>query len=210
MKDRRAHWERLYTTRPITHVGWYRPHLDTSLAFIQALDLPRSARILDVGGGASTLVDDLLALGFEAITVLDLSAAALDQARARLGERAERITWVTADITEVSLPAAAYDLWHDRAVFHFLTAPEERARYLEQLRTALRPGGFVILATFAPEAPPTCSGLPVVRYDLDTLVRTIGPGFRLVRHGREHHVTPGGVEQPYLYACFQRDAGSRP
>ncbi|SHK62645.1 class I SAM-dependent methyltransferase [Rhodothermus profundi] len=205
MKDRQAHWEHLYATQPPETVGWYRPHLDTSLAFIQALRLPLTARILDVGGGASTLVDDLLARGFEAITVLDLSATALAQAQARLGQQAERVTWIVADITKVSLPAAAYDLWHDRAVFHFLTTPEERARYLKQLRAALRPGGFVILATFAPEAPPRCSGLPVVRYDLDTLVRTVGPGFRLVRHGREHHVTPGGVEQPYLYVCFQRE-----
>ncbi len=208
--DRRAHWERIYTTRSVETVGWYRPHLDTSLAWIRALNLPRTARILDVGGGASTLVDDLLTLGFEAITVLDLSATALAHARARLGPRAERVTWLEADITETTLPEAAYDLWHDRAVFHFLTEPKDRTRYLERLRRALRPGGYLILATFSPEAPSTCSGLPVVRYDLKTLMRTVGPGFHLVRHGREHHVSPGGVAQPYLYTCFQRSEEERP
>jgi len=208
--NRRAHWERIYATRPVERVGWYRPHLDTSLTWIQELNLPRRARILDVGGGASTLVDDLLTLGFEDITVLDLSATALAHARARLGARADRVTWMEADITEAALPEAAYDLWHDRAVFHFLTEPDDRARYLERLRRALRPGGFLILATFSPEAPPTCSGLPVVRYDLETLVRTIGPGFHLVRHGREHHVTPGGIAQPYLYTCFQRNEEEKP
>lgn len=208
--DRRTHWERIYTTRPVEAVGWYRPHLDTSLTWIRELNLPRRARILDVGGGASTLVDDLLALGFKDVTVLDLSATALAHARARLGPRADHVIWMEADITEAALPEATYDLWHDRAVFHFLTEPEDRSRYLERLRRALRPGGFLILATFSPEAPPTCSGLPVVRYDLETLVRTVGPGFRLVRHGREHHVTPGGVAQPYLYTCFQRNEEEKP
>lgn len=201
--DRRAHWERIYTTQPVEAVGWYRPHLDTSLAWIQALKLPRTARILDVGGGASTLVDDLLALGFEAITVLDLSATALAHAQMRLGARAADVHWLEADITDAHLPEAAYDLWHDRAVFHFLTKLEDRVRYVQRLRQALRPGDFLMLATFSPEAPPTCSGLPVVRYDLKMLHHTIGPDFWLLYVGQEHHVTPSGVAQPYLYACFQ-------
>lgn len=201
--DAKAHWERVYATTPLEQVGWYRPHLDTSLAWIQALSLPPSAHILDVGGGASTLVDDLLALGFTNLTVLDPSAVALTHAQQRLGKQAASVSWIEADITEASLPKAFYDLWHDRAVFHFLTTAKAQRRYVEQMQQALRPGGYAILATFSPEAPPRCSGLPVVRYDLEALVHTLGPKFRLLRQGREHHVTPSGVAQPYLYACFQ-------
>ncbi len=199
-----AHWERVYATTPIDRVGWYTPHLTTSLTFIQNIGVPRTAHIIDVGGGASTLVDDLLRLGYTSVSVLDLSARALELARERLGPLAQEVTWIEGDITSVELPAGHYDLWHDRAVFHFLTEPEDRERYLANLRRGLKPGGFLIMATFAPEAPPKCSGLPVRRYTLEQLQETLGPEFELVEHTHELHITPGGVEQLYLYASFQR------
>ncbi len=202
--SRREHWERVYCGKPPDRLGWYKPRLQTSLAWIEALELTPDAPIIDVGGGASTLVDDLLDQGYSKITVLDLAAPALDLIRARLGERGAGVTWVCGDITEIELPEAAYALWHDRAVFHFLTEPQDRARYLHNLSRALQPGGHVILGTFAPEAPPKCSGLPVQRYDLDRLQATLGDGFQLRRNQKELHVTPGGVEQMYLYCEFRR------
>lgn len=204
--DLKRHWERVYAEDPIEALGWYRPHLDTSLAWIEALGLDPHAPILDVGGGASTLVDDLLARGSRAVTVLDLSAKALAAARARLGEQAGLVTWVEGDITSVELSAGHYALWHDRAVFHFLTEPEQRRRYRARLLAALRPGGHAIIATFAPEAPPRCSGLPVCRYESNDLAGTLGDDLELLGHHKEMHRTPGGTEQMYLYCHFRLPA----
>jgi len=201
---RKNHWEQVYAAKPADRLGWYRPNLQTSLQWIHDLDLPRSAPIIDVGGGASTLADDLLAAGFESITVLDIAASALQQLRGRLGTRADAVTWICADVTAVELPAYAYLLWHDRAAFHFLTEADDIDRYRDRLLTALQPGGYAIIGTFSPQAPPKCSGLPVRRYDHETLARTLGPEFSLLRHHEELHVTPGGVEQMYLYCAFQR------
>jgi SAM-dependent methyltransferase len=203
--SRREHWEQVYTGKPPDRLGWYKPRLQTSLDWIASLDLAPEAPIIDVGGGASTLVDDLLDQGHTQLTVLDLAAPALELIRTRLGERGAGITWLCADITDIELPANAYRVWHDRAVFHFLTEPQDRTRYLENLSRALRPGGHVILGTFAPEAPPKCSGLPVQRYDLDLVRAAMGDGFRLERHQKELHVTPGGVEQMYLFCQFRRE-----
>ena len=203
MTDRRAHWEQVYTTKPAERLGWYRPRLQTSLEWISALGMDRGAPVIDVGGGASTLVDDLLDQGYTDITVLDLAEPALDLIKARLGERSTAVTWLSGDITEVELPENAYELWHDRAVYHFLTEPGDRERYRENLCRALRPGGHVVIGTFSPEAPPRCSGLPVQRYDLEHLQESLGSEFRLQRHKKELHVTPGGVEQMYLYCGFR-------
>ena len=200
---RREHWEEVYTSKPSERLGWYKPRLQTSLEWISALGLDRGAPVIDVGGGASTLVDDLLGLGYTSITVLDLAEPALDQIRARLGERGAAVSWLCGDITELELPRNAFELWHDRAVFHFLTDPEDRERYRENLCRALRPGGHVIIGTFAPEAPPKCSGLPVQRYDVEMLRETLGTDFELQQHRKELHVTPGGVEQMYLYCEFR-------
>lgn len=200
---RREHWEEVYTSKPSERLGWYKPRLQTSLEWISALGLDRGAPVIDVGGGASTLVDDLLGLGYTSITVLDLAEPALDQIRARLGERGAAVSWLCGDITELELPRNAFELWHDRAVFHFLTDPEDRERYRENLCRALRPGGHVIIGTFAPEAPPRCSGLPVQRYDVEMLRETLGTDFELQQHRKELHVTPGGVEQMYLYCEFR-------
>jgi SAM-dependent methyltransferase len=160
----KAHWDQAYASRQPEQLGWYRPHLETSLALIAAAAPPKDRPLIDVGGGASTLVDDLLALGYECITVADLSASALEQARRRRGERAAAVTWLEADITTADLPAARFELWHDRAVFHFLTAAAQRSAYLDRLRHALAPGGQAVFGVFAPEAPPRCSGLDVRRY----------------------------------------------
>ena len=200
----KAHWEQAYANRPPEQLGWYRPRLESSLALIAAVGLRKDQPLIDVGGGASTLVDDLLALGYERITVADLSDAALERARRRLGDRAEAVTWMSADMLTAELPAAGYDLWHDRAVFHFLTAAADRAAYLAQLRHALAPGGQAVFGVFASEAPPRCSGLEVRRYTPEVLREEIGDGFVLLEQRRELHVTPGGVEQPYVYCRFRR------
>jgi SAM-dependent methyltransferase len=200
----KAHWEQAYADRPPEQLGWYRPRLESSLALIAAAGLRKDQPLIDVGGGASTLVDDLLALGYERITVADLSDAALERARRRLGDRAEAVTWMSADMLTAELPAAGYDLWHDRAVFHFLTAAADRAAYLAQLRHALGPGGQAIFGVFAPEAPPRCSGLEVRRYTPEGLRDEIGSGFVLLEQRSERHVTPGGVEQAYVYCRFRR------
>jgi ubiquinone/menaquinone biosynthesis C-methylase UbiE len=148
--------------------------LQISLAWIKGLSLAVDAPIIDVGGGASTLVDNLLDAGYRSITVLDISEKALSSARARLGEKAERVAWLDGDATSVDLPSHHYELWHDRAVFHFLTEPRQQRTYRANLLKALKPGGHLIIATFAPEAPPKCSGLPVQRYSAEQLKNTLG------------------------------------
>jgi SAM-dependent methyltransferase len=204
--SRREHWEQVYSSKPPDRLGWYKPRLQTSLDWITELSLGANAPIIDVGGGASTLVDDLLGRGYSAITVLDLAAPALQLIKARLGEKGSTVTLLCGDVTEIELGENAFELWHDRAVFHFLTDAGDRDRYRANLCRALRPGGHVIIGTFAPGAPPRCSGLPVQRYDLDLLHETLGDAFELRRHQQEMHVTPGGVEQLYLYCEFRLQA----
>jgi len=207
--DRKQHWEQVYASRPPERFGWYTRHLEISLAWIDELGLDPNAPVIDVGGGSSTLVDDLLDRSCEDVTVLDVSGAALEIARKRLGARASRVTWIEGDITSAALPAHKYALWHDRAVFHFLGDHADRELYCERLRASLRPDGHVILGVFAPEAPPTCSGLPVQRYDAEGLLAILGTGWLLQRDQRRLHVTPGGVEQMYQY-CLLRRASDGP
>lgn len=202
--NQRKHWEEVYMNKPADKLGWYEPHLQISLKWIKELGLSKDARIIDVGGGASTLIDDLLLDNNTAVTVLDLSGKALSAARERLDIRAETVTWLTGDITSIDLPEDYYDLWHDRAVFHFLTTPLQREQYRGNLLKALKPGGYLIIGTFAPEAPPKCSGLPVQRYSVEQLQNTLGDEFELQQHLKELHVTPGGVDQMYLYCQFRR------
>ena len=204
MTDKQQHWETVYRTKAPDAVSWYRPHLDTSLALIERAAPDRGAAVVDVGGGASTLVDDLLARGYRDLSVLDISAAALNVAHERLGEAADKVTWLAGDLLDAPLPRARYDLWHDRAVFHFLTEAEQRAHYLRQLTHALKPGGHAVLATFGPQGPVKCSGLDTVRYDAEGLVRVLGDGFTLVDSTLEFHATPFGTIQPFLYALFRR------
>lgn len=203
---RREHWEQVYSSKPSDRLGWYKPRLQTSLDWITALTPDPQAPIIDVGGGASTLVDDLLDRGYTDITVLDLAGPALDLIRTRLGTRSSAVHWLRGDVTEIEFEEDAFQLWHDRAVFHFLTEPDDRERYVANLKRALRPGGYLVIGTFAPEAPPKCSGLPVQRYDVDLLRNTLGQEFMLQRNQKEMHVTPGGVQQMYLYCEFRLDA----
>jgi SAM-dependent methyltransferase len=197
------HWEHIYTTKAPDQVSWYAPHLSASLELIERAAAARTAAIIDVGGGESTLVDDLLARGYEDVTVLDISQTAIEANRKRLGGRAEQIHWLAADITRVELPASRFDVWHDRAVFHFLTDSEARAAYVRQVARAVRLGGHVIVGTFGPEGPTRCSGLEVVRYDADSLHDEFGRRFRLLEHSKQMHETPFGTVQQFLY-CFCR------
>ena len=201
--DVRTHWEKIYTTKARHQVSWYRPHLETSLALIKRAAGDRTASVIDVGGGESTLVDDLLEQGFQNITVLDVSHVAIDVNKTRLGERARGVQWIVADITQVELDPRAYDVWHDRAVFHFLTAQEQRTAYVRQVSRSVRSGGYVIVSTFGPEGPTKCSGLDVVRYDADSLHDQFGARFHLVESSKEIHQTPFGTTQQFLY-CYCR------
>ena len=200
----RDHWEHVYSTRATDAVSWFQPHLELSLRLIEATGVSVDASIIDIGGGASTLVDDLLARGYRNITVLDLSAAALDAAKKRLGAEAAGVIWLEADIRGAELPAQAYDLWHDRAVFHFLTVPDARQAYLEAARRSVKPGGYVIVATFAEDGPQQCSGLPVMRYSAAQLEAEFGEAFDLVTHERERHETPFGTNQQFTYCVFRK------
>jgi len=197
------HWERIYSTKAADAVSWYQPHAEPSLRLVHETGLPRSASIIDVGGGASTLVDDLIAQGYSAITVLDLSPAALAAAKARLGPAAQAVHWIAADIMSADLAPHSVDLWHDRAVFHFLTSERERAAYVKAVLRAVKPGGHVIVATFAEDGPVQCSGLPVMRYSPSALHAEFGTAFALVKHVREEHRTPSGAVQKFVY-CHLR------
>ena len=201
--DPKTHWEKVYATKTPDAVSWYRRHLDRSLALIERAVPERSALIIDVGGGESTLVDDLLLRGYANITVLDISQGAIDVTRSRLGSAADQVRWIAADITEIELEPRAYDLWHDRAVFHFLTAPEQRTAYVRQVARSVKPGGHVIVSAFGPEGPTRCSGLEVVRYDAESLHREFGVRFGLVESSTEMHRTPFETTQQFLY-CYCR------
>ena len=201
------HWERVYSTKPADSVSWFQEHAEQSLRLIRGTGVPCSAAIIDVGGGASTLVDDLLTNHYSAVTVLDLSAAALAEAQTRLGDAASRVQWLVGDITQMALPVHAFDVWHDRAVFHFLTRPEDRQAYVDTVLRAVKPGGHVIVATFAEDGPLECSGLPVMRYGPTELHAQFGAPFALVKHEREEHHTPLGTVQKFVY-CYCRKTSS--
>lgn len=199
----KPYWEQIYHTKAVTQVSWYQLHPSLSLQHIQNTGVSKTGHIIDVGGGASTLVDHLLEDGFQQVTVLDISAAALEIVQQRLGPRARLVTWLEADITRATLPHQEYDVWHDRAVFHFLMEREDRQRYVNAVREAVKPGGHVIVATFASDGPERCSGLEVVRYDSEGLHNEFGADFELLDSVREEHQTPFGTEQKFIY-CYCR------
>lgn len=199
----KEHWEHVYTTRTTDSVSWFQARAEQSLRLVRETGVPLTASIIDVGGGASRLVDGLLEDGYSDVTVLDLSGAALAASRSRLGARAQQVRWIEANVTEAELPVHAYDVWHDRAVFHFLTSPGDRHKYVETVLRAVKPGGFVIVATFAEDGPTECSGLPVMRYSADELHAEFGAPFTLLRHEKEEHRTPAGKIQNFVY-CFCR------
>lgn len=200
------HWEEVYRTRSANQVGWYSPHLETSLSWISGLKLSANDPIIDVGGGASTLVDDLLKLGYKKLTVLDLAENAIRVAKQRLDDSSKSVTWLRGDVTEIKLPQNYYFLWHDRAVFHFFIDAEKQQKYRDAMLRAIMPGGYLVIGAFSQEAPPQCSGLPVQRYTADLLREKFGDEFILVRHQKEIHRTPSGVEQSYVYCLFRRSA----
>ena len=202
--DRKAHWEGVYAARRPAEPSWYQAEPTRSLELLRAAGAGRETTIIDVGGGDSTLVDAVVREGLGRMTVLDLAGAALARARARLGARARDVAWIEADVTRADLSPDAFDVWHDRAVFHFLTAAEDRVRYVAVAASALRPGGTLLMATFASDGPARCSGLEVARYSPDGLARELGDAFALVRGFGDVHRTPAGVEQRFTVAVFQR------
>jgi SAM-dependent methyltransferase len=205
-KQSANHWNSVYSAKAPDAVSWYAPHLDTSLQLIKRV-APKWPAIIDVGGGESTLVDDLLAEGYRYLTVLDISAEAIEVCKKRFGVLAMYVDWRVADITKADLPRNYYDVWHDRAVFHFLTNEDDRRAYVERVAYSMKPGGHVIVATFGPEGPTKCSGLDVVRYDADALHAEFGKAFRLLKSRTEVHMTPWGAEQQFLYCLCRVEAG---
>ena len=199
MRGSKEHWEKVYQTKPPEAVSWFQEHATRSLDLILSTEASLESQIIDVGGGASTLVDDLLGCGFQNLSVLDLSASALEVARKRLGIAGDSVRWLVGDICSVDMPEQAYDIWHDRAVFHFLTTPADRAAYVRQVMKSVKPGGHVIVATFAPDGPEQCSGLPVARYAPGELHQEFGPSFELLEHMSEEHKTPWGSVQHFVY-----------
>ena len=204
--DRKSHWEGVYATKQEHQVGWFQADPALSLELIKSVSPPGS-RVIDVGGGASRLVDRLLDSGYTQLAVLDIARAALDRAQARLGERAAAVRWVEADITAVK-HVGEFDVWHDRAVWHFLTDPSDRERYVRLAERTLPPGGHLIIAAFALDGPTRCSGLDVCRYDAESLSRELGQGFALEREAHETHVTPRGSPQAFFYGAYRRRSGS--
>lgn len=203
MSDVKTHWDSVYRSRAPEQVSWYQAHPQRSAAMIERAAESAGTGIIDVGGGASTLVDFLIARGYEDLTVLDVSGEAITRAKRRLGERAARVTWIEADVTRFE-PMRTWDVWHDRAVFHFLIDAPSRAAYRAALYTALRPGGQIVIATFGPHGPQRCSGLEVRRYEPQALHAELGAGLELLESSTELHLTPAGAEQQFVYCRFRR------
>lgn len=202
---RQAHWQTVYRNKSSDSVSWYRPRLDVSLELLDLAGLSVESRVIDIGGGASTLVDDLLDRGLKGVTVVDIAPEALVVARARLGERARDAIWLAGDVLQIKLPEGGYDFWHDRAVLHFLTAPADAARYAQQAAHAVKRGGYAVIGGFAPDGPERCSGLPVSRRSAEDIARVLAPRFALRATRAEKHVTPAGAMQSFAYALLQRD-----
>ncbi|MGC2457821.1 MAG: class I SAM-dependent methyltransferase [Gallionellaceae bacterium] len=205
--DLKQHWDEIYSSKAPDTVSWFQEHADLSVRLIHNTGLGKGAAIIDVGGGTSTLVDDLVAEGYTDLTVLDLSSTAIAVSKQRLGIHADAIHWMVGDITRIEFPIHRFDIWHDRAVFHFLTDPTDRHAYVKQVMKAVRPGGHVIVATFAEDGPDSCSGLPVMRYQPETLHDEFGDAFLLVEHEKEAHHTPSGTVQQFVY-CYCRKGNS--
>ena len=199
-----AHWQNVYRTKSADSVSWYRPHLDLSLEILTAAGLSGESRIIDVGAGASTLVDDLIERGVRDVTVLDVSEQALAVAQRRLGERARTVKWHAADLLTAQLPRAGFDFWHDRAVLHFLADPADTSRYAHIACESVAIGGYALISGFAPDGPERCSGLPVARRSPQDIAALLGPAFELENSRTERHRTPGGSEQSFAYALLRR------
>jgi SAM-dependent methyltransferase len=204
--EKQTHWQNVYQTKGERDVSWFQEIPTISLDLIRASGVAADASIIDIGGGASHLADALIAEAYQSVSVLDVSEKALATSRDRLGPRAKQVTWIVADVTAWR-PDKGYDLWHDRAAFHFLTEPGDRAAYAECVRKAVRPGGRVVIGTFAPDGPERCSGLPVIRHDAGSIGVVLGPSFKLIESRRHDHLTPGGTIQRFQFSRFQRQTG---
>jgi SAM-dependent methyltransferase len=202
--SRQRHWENVYATKGESEVSWFQETPALSLELIRLVGAIQNSGIVDIGAGASRLADGLVSQGFEDVTVLDLSTAALASARSRIGDKANRVTWIAADVTTWE-PSRTYDVWHDRAAFHFLTDPKDQAAYMARLRRALRPGGHAVIGTFALDGPERCSGLVVSRHDAASLAATLGSGFELIDSRRHEHITPWGTPQRFQFSTFRRE-----
>lgn len=201
--ESKAHWNQVYSTKAINAVSWFQHHANDSIRFLQKTGVDQSASIIDVGGGASTLMDDLLTNGYKNLSVLDISEKALLAAKNRLSARAEQIHWLVADITKIVLPLHSFDVWHDRAVFHFLTSAEDRKAYIQNILHSVKPNGHVIIATFAEDGPMQCSGLKTVRYSASSLHAELGKSFALIANEKVLHHTPNGNVQQFNYCYFR-------
>lgn len=202
-KSDKLHWDDIYGRKKFSEVTWFQPELSVSLGLIDALKLPKESHILDAGGGASTLADKLLERGYQNISVMDLSQNALEQSKNRLGDKSANITWLVGDVTTYDFKEK-FDLWHDRAVFHFLTDKSDQEKYLKNLVSSLKSAAYFIISTFAEDGPLKCSGLEIVRYAKEDLVSKFSPYFELVDFKKETHVSPGGMEQKFNYWVFKR------
>lgn len=202
--EKKEHWENVYATKSQDQMSWYRDHLDNSLKLILQTGVEKDAAIIDVGGGSSTLVDDLLDRGFADVTVLDISGSAITKSKERLGASAQMVDWIVADITEADLPDGRFDVWHDRAVFHFLTDAADRRKYVDLVTRSLKPDGHLIVASFGLEGPQKCSGLDVVQYSPETMQGEFGGQFALVASLDETHNTPFGTTQEFIYCYFKK------
>jgi SAM-dependent methyltransferase len=203
MRDRKAHWENVFTTKDTAAVSWFQPYPATSVAFLDYFDLPASANVIDIGSGDSRLIDVFIARGFLGVYALDISAAALDKAKARLGDTSDRVHWIVSDVTEFQ-PPVQFDFWHDRAAFHFLTTDEQVARYVAIAASSIRPGGFMVLGTFSEQGPDRCSGLHVRQYSEVSMSALFDPYFERVRCVTETHETPGHALQAFVFCSFRR------
>lgn len=202
--DRREHWENVYRSKAPDAVSWFAPHLESSLALLRQAGLHVGSRVIDVGAGASTLVDDLLDTGVTQLTVLDLSTAALEISKQRLGDRATAVSWIAGDVRHVALPEGAFDLWHDRAVLHFLTEPADISAYVATARHALAAGGHAVIGGFAPDGPTQCSQLPVARRSATDIAALFGDDFELLGSRGETHTTPWGASQAFVFAVLRK------
>jgi SAM-dependent methyltransferase len=202
--DRKTHWQNVYHRNRAEAVSWYRPHLDVSLELLADAGLSPGSRVIDVGGGASTLVDDLLERGLHDVSVADVCEEALAVAQRRLGDRAQEVHWYAGDILDLTLPVGGFDLWHDRAALHFLTSAADTARYAQAARYSVAPGGHIVVGGFAPDGPERCSGLSVARRSADEIAAIFSPLFRLSKTRTERHRTPAGLEQSFVYVLLMR------
>src|SRR5579872_7043981 len=205
MSNKQQHWENIYQNHQLTQVSWYEPIPETSLSIIKRFNLPMDAAIIDIGGGDSLLVDYLLLMGYTNITVLDISAKEIERAQARLGEKAQMVTWLVQDVLDFTT-TQQYDLWHDRAAFHFFTDINEQERYLDSVHQYLKPNGYLVLSTFSTEGPETCSGLPVQQYSENSLSKLFNKYFEKIRCFTKMHITPFHTVQSFVFCSFQKQA----